>query len=70
MAWDTQRKSKFIDKQIFSKSFYGSDILSETYPPLSPIPKHLEFTQLHLPPPLPVARDVIHGWAHTLYVFI
>ena len=48
-AWDTQRKSKFIDKQIYSKSFYGSDILSETYPPLSAIPKHLEFTQLHLP---------------------
>ena len=27
----------------FYKSSYGSDFPSETYPPPSPIPKHLEF---------------------------
>ena len=28
----------------FNKPSYGSDVPSETYPPHSPIQKHLEFT--------------------------
>ena len=32
-----------IEKTIHWQLSYGSDVLSETYPPPSPIPKHLEF---------------------------
>ena len=38
------QKKQFIDKDIYQKSSYDSDVPSETYPPPSPIPKHLEFT--------------------------
>ena len=38
------QKKRFTDKEIYQKSSYGSHVLSETYPPPSSIPKHLEFT--------------------------
>ena len=37
------QEKRFIDKEIYQKSSYGNDVLSETYLP-SPIPKHAEFT--------------------------
>ena len=39
-----KKNKRFIDKEIYQKSSYGSDVPSETYPRLFPIPKHLEFT--------------------------
>ena len=39
-----KKKKQFIDKEIYQKSSYGSDVPSKRYPPPSSIPKHLEFT--------------------------
>ena len=44
MSMEQTQKKRFIDKEIYRKSSYGSDFSSELYPPPSPIPKHLEFT--------------------------
>ena len=44
MSMEHTQKKRIIDKEIYRKSLYGSDVLSEIYPPPSPIPKPLEFT--------------------------
>ena len=31
--YGTHRKKRFVDKEIYQKSSYGSDVLRETYPP-------------------------------------
>ena len=50
MSMEHTQKKRIIDKEIYRKSLYGSDVPSEIYPPPSPIPKPLEFTN-HPPPP-------------------
>ena len=52
------QKKRFIDKEIYQKSSYGSDVPSETY--LLPLPQP-ETSRIYLPPP-PLAREVIYGW--------
>ena len=34
-VWDTQKK-QFIDKEVYEKSSYASDVSSETYTPPPP----------------------------------
>ena len=53
------QKKRFIVKEIYQKSSYGSDVASETYPPPSPITKHPELFN-----PLPL--DVIYGWPYII----
>ena len=48
MCMGQTQKKRFIDKGIYQKLSYGSDVPSEIYPLSSPIPKHLEVTY---PPP-------------------
>ena len=44
MSMGRTQKKRFINKEIYQKSTYGSDVPSETYPSPFPISKHLEFT--------------------------
>ena len=45
MSMGHTQKKRFIDKEIHRKS-YGSDVPSETYPPLP----HLETSKIYLAP--------------------
>ena len=62
-AWVTQKK-RFIDKEIYQKWSYGSDIPSEKYPP--PL-SHPKTSRIYLTPLPPIARDVIYGWSLSIW---
>ena len=64
MSVEHTQKKRFIDKEIYQKSSYGSDVPSETYPP--PFP-HSKTSRTYLTPlPTPaVGKDVIYGWPLT-----
>ena len=47
MSVEHTLKKRFIDKEIYQKSLYGSGVPSETYPP--PFP-HPETSRIYLTP--------------------
>ena len=50
------QKKQFIDKEIYQKLSYCSDVLGETYPPPSPLPNNLPLLPPFPPPPFPIIK--------------